>query len=150
MSHDVPFVRTPRRIVRKMLQVSGLGSGEILYDLGSGDGRVLIVAAREFGARAVGIEARRKLVKRSRKRIKKRGLGQLAKVIEADFFHEAFGEADVVTCYLLPDTLERLRPIFEEQLPEGTRIVSHDYKIHGWRIIKEERIKNHQIFLYYR
>ena len=126
-----PYYPTPIPIVRHMLEVGELKSGELHYDLGSGDGRIVMVAARDFGARSVGYEIDEKLVTSSRKKIAKMGL-ENATIKQENLYQADFTHVDLVTTYLLPRALEKLRPLLEQQLKEGARVVSHDFYIEGW------------------
>lgn len=128
-----PFVQTPLEVARKMLDLSEVKAGEILYDLGCGDGRVVILAAKEIGAIATGIELREDLVERARTEIKRLNLENKAKVIQGNFFDFNISDADVVTLYLTSSANERLRPKLEAELKPGSRVVSHDFKVPGWK-----------------
>ena len=149
---QVPFVPTPLPVVRRMLEIAGLRANEILYDLGCGDGRILIVAAREFGARAIGIEIRKDLVEQCHREVVKHGLQDRVKIIHANFFEVNISDADVVTLYLLTSVNERLRPKLEKELKPGARVVSHDFEIVGWKPIRVENVyeqwRSHKIYLY--
>jgi len=148
----VPFVSTPENVARFMLKLAEVKPGEIVYDLGSGDGRILVIAAKEFGARGVGIEIRKDLVEESLRRIKSLGLEGAIKIIHGDFFQVNISEADVVTLYLLTSVNERLKPKLEKELRPGTRVVSHDFEIPGWTPVKvidlNEDWRSHKIYLY--
>ena len=150
----IPFVPSPLLVAKKMLEVAELREGEILFDLGSGDGRILIAAVEWFGVKkAIGIEIREDLVRASRNKITKMGLEDRALVIHGDLFQIPIGEADVVVLYLTAQALEGLRPKLEKELEQGTRIVCHDYEIKGWKPAKVEklwqwRLWPHKIFLY--
>ncbi len=148
----VPFVPTPEGVVRRMLELAEVKPGELVYDLGCGDGRILIIAASEFGARAVGIEIRRDLVEKCVKRVKELGLEDRVTIIHGNFFDIDISDADVVTLYLLTSVNERLRPKLERELRPGARVVSHDFEVVGWKPIKVEEIKegwrSHKIYLY--
>ncbi|RLF20125.1 MAG: hypothetical protein DRZ82_03290 [Thermoprotei archaeon] len=150
----VPFVPTPEIVARYMLKLAEVKPGEVVYDLGSGDGQIVIIAAKEFGARAVGVEIRKDLVEESLRRIKEQGLEDRVKIIHGDFFKVNISEADVVTLYLLTSVNERLRPKLEKELRPGTRVVSHDFEIPGWKPIKvveiNEEWRSHKIYLYKR
>ena len=150
--YDVPFVPSPEIVVRRMLQLANVRKGEVVYDLGCGDGRVLIIAAKEFGARAVGIEIRRDLYEQCLRRIKDLGLEDRVTVIHGNFFDYDLSDADVVTLYLLTSVNERLRPKLERELKPGARVVSHDFEVPGWKpiIIEDlyEEWRSHKIFLY--
>ena len=152
MFYDVPFVASPEPVVRRMLELAVLKPGELLYDLGAGDGRILFMAAKDFGARAVGVEIRPYLVKQIRERIVEEHLNGLVRVVAGSFYDVDIGDADVVTLYLLTSINERLKPKLERELRSGVRIVSHDFEIPGWIPIKVDHLKDswttHKIYLY--
>lgn len=131
-----PFVATPLPVVRRMLVLAELNPHEILYDLGSGDGRVVIMAAQEFGARAVGVELRDDLVRQAVNRIHELGLEGRVKIVQSDLFKVDLSQADVVTLYLTTSANERVKPKLESELKHGARVVSHDYEILGWKPLK--------------
>ncbi|MEZ5351028.1 MAG: class I SAM-dependent methyltransferase [Bryobacteraceae bacterium] len=147
-----PFVPSPQNVVEKMLEAASLKPGETVYDLGSGDGRVLITAAQNFGAKAVGIEISAKEAKSSRQRIEKLQLSDRCKVVEGDLLDADLSAANVVTIYLLTKSNDKLKPNLEKYLKPGSRVVSHDYEIPGWvanRVEKVEAHKRvHQLFVY--
>ena len=128
-----PFVQTPLEVAKKMLDISQIKSGEVLYDLGCGDGRLIILAAKEIGAKATGIELREDLIERARTEIKRLNLEGKVNVIQANFFDVPISDADVVTLYLTSSANERLRPKLEAELKPGARIISHDFKVPGWK-----------------
>jgi len=129
---DVPFVRTPQALVDRMLQLADVDEDDVVYDLGSGDGRIPITAAQMYGARAVGIEIQPDLVQEARRNAKQAGVADLVEFRQGDLFEADIREATVVTLYLLPDVNERLRPTLFEQLEPGTRVVSHGFDMDGW------------------
>lgn len=139
-----PFVPSPQNVVEKMLEAANLKPGETLYDLGSGDGRVLITAAQRFGAKAVGVEISPKEVKTSTERIKQLKLDDRCKVIEGDLLTTDLSAADVVTLYLLTNSNDLLRPNLEKYLKPGARVVSHDYHIRGWNPVRVETVEAHK------
>ncbi len=139
-----PFVASPQNVVEKMLELAKLKPGETLYDLGSGDGRVLITAAQRFGAKAVGIEISPREVKASTDRIKVLKLEGKATVIEGDLLTADLSQADVVTLYLTTRSNDELRPNLEKYLKAGARVVSHDYPIRGWVPSSEEKVEAHK------
>jgi predicted RNA methylase len=145
-----PFVESPQDVVKKMLELVEPKNGEILYDMGSGDGRIIIMAAKDFGLRCVGIEIREDLVKRAIAEIKRFNLESKIKVINDDFFNVDISDADIVTLYLTTSANEKLRPKLEKELKAGARVVSHDYEIRGWRPTKVSRDDppGHTIYLY--
>ena len=128
-----PFVATPTPVVRQMLILAELKPGERLYDLGSGDGRAVIMAAKDFGARSVGVELREDLVKRALSNIHELGLETRAHVLQNDIFKVDLSEADVVFLYLTTSANEKVKPKLETELKPGARIVSHDYEVLGWK-----------------
>jgi cyclopropane fatty-acyl-phospholipid synthase-like methyltransferase len=128
-----PFVQTPVEVAKKMLDLSQIRSGEVLYDLGCGDGRLIILAAKETGARATGVELREDLIERARTEIKRLNLEDMVNVIKGNLFDVAISDADVVTLYLTSSANERLRPKLEAELRQGARVVSHDFKVPGWK-----------------
>ncbi len=155
LERAVPFVPTPPEIVEKMLQIAEVTSDDRVYDLGSGDGRIVIMAAQKFGARAIGIELDPKLVEESQKKIADLGLGKRAQIIQGNMFESDFRPATVVTLYLLTVVNERLRPVLEKQLRPGTRVVSHDFEMPGWKAEKAEKVTSanglsHTVYLYRR
>ena len=122
-----PYVASPQQIVDRMLELADIKPGETLYDLGSGDGRVLITAVQRYHAKAVGIEISEALV------IHGRGLDNDARVIQGDLLQVDLSPADVVTIYLATDSNAILRPNLEKYLKPGARVVSHDYVVPGWK-----------------
>ncbi len=151
----VPYVPTPPDVVEKMLELAKVGPEDVVYDLGSGDGRIVIMAAQKFGAQAVGVELDDELYKQSSARIKELGLDKRAKIIHGNLFEANFRPATVVTLYLLTSVNEKLRPYLEKQLSPGTRVVSHDFKMPGWSGEKMVDVTSqdgvsHTIYLYIR
>jgi predicted RNA methylase len=139
-----------------MLNFAGLKAGETMYDLGSGDGRIVIIAAQKYHAKAIGVELDNDLAISSAARIKKLGLEKTARIIHGDILTQNYGDADVITVYLLPESNIKVRPILESTLKKGTRIVAHDFEIGGWTPVKTETIaddgegRSHTMFLYVR
>ena len=149
------YYPTPEIVVDKMLQMSALKPGEKMYDLGSGDGRIVIMAARKYKANAEGVELDDSLVKQSAERIKKLGLEATAKIIAGDLLEQDYSSADVVTIYLLPVAVERMTPILEKQLKKGARVVAHDFQFSKWVPaqhvqMKDSEGRDHELFLYRR
>jgi len=131
-----PYVSSPLPVVRQMLILAELKKGETFFDLGAGDGRAVIMAAQEFGAKAVGIELREDLVKRGLTTIAELGIEDKAQILQADFFNIDLRTADVVYLYLTTSANEKVKPKLEAELKLGARVVSHDYEILGWKPIK--------------
>jgi hypothetical protein len=127
-----PYVPSPQSVVSDMLRYAEVGAEDFLIDLGSGDGRIVLTAAKVFGARGFGVEIKDDLVKRSNEAAQKEGLGDRVKFIKQDLFKTDMSEATVITMYLLPDTVNLLKDKFVNELKPGTRIVSHDYPLTGW------------------
>lgn len=145
----VPFIASPPEVVNRMLELLELRKGETLYDLGSGDGRILITAAQNFGVgKAVGVETREDLVKQSREEISKVSLEDRVQVIHGNLLEAPIGEADAVTLFLTTSANERLKPKLEKELKDSTRVVSHDYEISGWNPRRVENLEQHTIYLY--
>lgn len=127
-----PYVPSPQSVVSDMLRYAEVGSDDFLVDLGSGDGRIVLTAAKVFGARGFGVEIKDDLVKRSNEAAHKEGLADRVRFIKQDLFKTDLSQATVITMYLLPDTVNLLKDKFLNELRPGTRIVSHDYPLSGW------------------
>lgn len=153
-----PFVATPLPVVKEMLSVAEVKSGEMLYDLGCGDGRVVIMAAQDFGARAVGVEMREDLAKQATGKVSELGLEGRVKIVQGDMFKIDLSQADIVTLYLTTSANDKVKPKLEAELKPGARVVSHDYEILGWRPMKVDNFcenprlgyPSHTIYVYRR
>lgn len=151
-----PFVPSPPVVVEFMLKLAGLKAGEVLFDMGAGDGRTVIMAAKSFGARGVGIELREDLAKKAMGAIHEHGLEDRVTIVNGDMFNVNLTEADVVYLYLTTSANEKIKPKLEKDLRKGARVVSHDYEIIGWRPEKVENFcenphlgyPSHTIYLY--
>jgi protein-L-isoaspartate O-methyltransferase len=147
-----PYVVSPQSVVDRMLELAELKPGETVYDLGSGDGRILVTAVQRYHAKAVGVEISELLVHTSNERIVKLGIQQDARVIHGDLMQVDLSPADVVTIYLMTDSNEKLRPKLEKFLHPGARVVSHDYAVPGWKpkLVEdaEPGARGHSIYLY--
>ena len=151
-----PFVPSPSPVVEYMLKLAGLRYGEVLFDMGSGDGRTVIMAAKTFGARGVGIELREDLAKKAMSNIHESGLDDRVTILNDDMFNVNLSAADVVYLYLTTSANERIKPKLERDLKAGARVVSHDYEVVGWRPEKIENFcenpqlgyPSHTIYLY--
>lgn len=128
---DPPFIATPEQVVDLMLDLAGVGDGDLVYDLGSGDGR-MVIAAAERGARGIGVEYDADLVRLSQELARQRGVTELTEFVHADIFETAFGDADVVMLYLGAAFNRRLRPRLLETLRPGARVVSHAFHMDDW------------------
>lgn len=145
-----PYVASPSRVVEMMLDLAKVKPGDTVYDLGSGDGRILIAAA-ERHAQAIGIEINPKLVAAATDEIARAGLSQRAKVIQGDVLAADFSAATVVTVYMDTGSNAKLRPQLERQLKSGARVVSYDFEIPGWKpvqVVKTDEKQPHTIYLY--
>ena len=149
---SVPFVPTPDLVVTQMLTLAGVRPGELVYDLGAGDGRILSFAVRSLGATAVGVELQESRFRAIAERITKEKLEESASVIHGDFLDVDLSNADVVTLYLLPSVNSLMRPKLDRELRYGARVVSHDFPIEGWFPMQVETVetehKTHAIYLY--
>ena len=130
---DTPYVPTPQAVVDRMLDMAQVKASDMVIDLGSGDGRIMITAAKRHGARGFGVEIDPRLVKRSNEEAKRVGVAERVKFLQQDLFSTDFHEAAVLTLYLLPDVNIALRPKILAELKPGTRVVSHDYGMGEWR-----------------
>jgi hypothetical protein len=137
---DTPYVPTPQVVVERMLELAQPKAGETVIDLGSGDGRIMIEAARKYGARGFGVEIDPLLVKRSNENARRAGVADRVRFLQQDLFKTDFHEANVLTLYLLPDVNLALRPKILSELKPGARVVSHDYNMGEWRPDAEETI----------
>lgn len=151
-----PYFPTPQTIVDKMLQLGELKAGEKMYDLGSGDGRIVIMAARKYHADATGVELDDTLYKQSAQRIKTLGLESRARIVHGDLLQQDYSSYDLLTIYLLPVAIQKITPIFEKQLKKGARIVAHDFEFSQWTAAKVIDIdddgegRSHRLYLYRR
>ena len=138
---DVPYMPTHEKVVAEMLKVAKVGKDDILYDLGSGDGRIVITAAKEFGARGVGVDIDPDLVREARENAVKAGVADKVKFLQQDLFKTDIREATVVTLYLWPEINLRLRPKLLGDLKPGTRVVSHNHDMGDWKPLKTVRVR---------
>lgn len=136
-SLDVPYVPTPPEVVEQMLQVANVTGDDVLYDLGSGDGRIVITAAQKFGTRGVGVDLDPQRVQEAKQNAQEAGVGDRVEFRQQDLFETDFSSATVVTLYLLPEVNLKLRPKLLAELKPGTRIVSHQFDMGDW---KPERV----------
>ena len=150
---DVPFVPTPQPVVNAMLDLAKVGPNDVLYDLGSGDGRIPITAAQKYGVRrATGIDINPQLVQRSRDNAQTAGVSDRVEFRQQDLFNTDLSQATVVTLYLLPDVNLKLRPKLLQELKPGTRIVSHNYTMGEWkpeRVVQVQSAGGREHTLYY-
>jgi precorrin-6B methylase 2 len=137
----VPFITTPDEVVDRMLQLAGTRAEDLVVDLGSGDGRIVITAARKYGARGLGIELDAALVEKSRDSARRAGVAERVSFVQGDVLAADISAASVVTVYLLPGLINQLQPRFLERLQPGTRIVSHAFGMTGWKPDRRETMR---------
>jgi ribosomal protein L11 methylase PrmA len=145
---DVIFVPTPQEVVEDMLRLANVRKGDVLYDLGSGDGRIAITAAKKYGIRAVGIDIDAERIREANENAKRAGVTQLVQFRQEDLFKADFKEATVVTLYLLPDLNVKLRPRLWNELKPGTRIVSHQFDMGTWKPEKKLESNGRSVYFW--
>ena len=138
----VPYVPTPQEVVDRMLELAQVKKGDVVYDLGSGDGRIVVTAAKKYGVKAIGYEIDPQRIKESHENIKKAGVEKLVEIKQQDIRTVDLSPASVVTMYLLPDVNLMLRPNIWNQMKPGSRVVSHDFDMGDWKAVKTEHIKD--------
>jgi ribosomal protein L11 methylase PrmA len=134
---DVIYLPTPQEVVEDMLRLANVRKGDVLYDLGSGDGRIAVTAARLYGIRAVGIDIDPERIREANENARQQGVEKLVTFRQQDLFTSDFREATVVTLYLLPDLNVKLRPQLMAQLKPGSRVVSHQFEMGTWKPAKK-------------
>src|SRR3970282_2776629 len=139
-NEEIPFVPTPIEVIDRMLALAEVKKGDVVYDLGSGDGRIVIRAAKKFGVRAVGIEMDSWLLDKARKAAKAEGVSHLVEFRNEDALKADISPATVVTLYILPWFNEAMKPNFKTMLKPGSRIVAHDFGIEGWEPVKTAKL----------
>jgi SAM-dependent methyltransferase len=146
---DVPYVPTPPETVKAMLKVANVGKDDIVYDLGCGDGRIVVSAVKDFGAKSgVGIDIDPQRIREARHNARKANISYKAVFIEGDLFKQDLREATVVTLYLYPSVNLRLLPKLLEELKPGTRIVSHNFDMGDWKPEKIEKVGNSTVYFW--
>jgi ribosomal protein L11 methylase PrmA len=145
---DVIFVPTPEEVVEAMLQVANVTKNDVVYDLGSGDGRIPVTAAKKYGARGVGIDIDPQRIKEANENVAKNGVGDKVKMLNADLFTTDISEATVVTLYLLPSLNVKLMPKLMKELKPGTRIVSHAFDMGDWKPEKELDVNGRKVYFW--
>ena len=150
---DVVYVGTPYDVVSAMLKMARVKKDDLVYDLGCGDGRMVVLAAKKYGCRGMGFDIDPERVTASRANVKRNGVEALVKIVRADLFTLDFREADVLSLYLLPEINEKLLPQFEKLKP-GSRLVFHDYGLEGFKpektlyVVSNEDNMSHTLYLY--
>lgn len=143
---EVPFVPTPEKVVAEMLRLAKIHTQDVLYDLGSGDGRIVITAARKFGISGVGIDINPERIKEARTNARKAGVADRVSFRQEDLFQADISKATIVTLYLLPSVNLRLKPKLFKDLRAGTRIISHDFDMGDWKPEKVIDLNEHKIY----
>lgn len=147
-SPDVPFVPTPQNVVDAMLKLANVKKGDVLYDLGSGDGRLVITAAKQYGVRGTGIDIDPQRIQEANANAKQAGVTDLVQFKNQDLFEANFSDATVITLYLLPGINMKLRPKLWKETKPGTRIVSHSFTMGEWEPEKKEDVEGRNIYLW--
>ena len=142
-----PFITTPDEVVERMLRLAGTGPGDVVIDLGSGDGRIVIAAAKKFGARGIGIELDGRLVEQSRENARLADVAERVTFVEGDVLASDISGASVVTVYLLPFLIDKLQPRFLELKP-GTRVVSHAFSMGDWNPERTTEVAGTTVYLW--
>lgn len=145
---EVPYVPTENTVVTAMLKLAGVASSDTVYDLGCGDGRIVVIAARDFHARGVGVDIDPKRIQEAQANAKRNNVETLVRFEENDLFNADIHNATVVTLYLLPNVNLRLRPKLLKELKPGTRIVSHSFDMGDWKPEKQEQVEGQWIYLW--
>ncbi len=145
---DIIYAPTPDEVIDAMFAMAGLKDGDVIYDLGSGDGRILIAAAHRFDVRAVGIEIDPRLIVQARANAKAAGVADKVSFRQENIFTAAFHDATVITLYLIESLNKRLLPRFLAELKPGTRIVSHSFRMGDWQPERAEMVKGRMVYLW--
>jgi tRNA A58 N-methylase Trm61 len=147
-SLDVPYVPTPEDAVKAMLQLAGVNKDDLVIDLGCGDGRIVIMAAAEFGARGIGYDLNPVRLKEANENAAKAGVQNRVRFILKNLYEADIKNATVVTLYLLPEVNEKLKPRLLAELKPGTRVVCHSFPIHNWKPVKSVEIDGRTLYLF--
>jgi len=145
---DVIFVPTPEAVVEAMLQVANVTKNDTVYDLGCGDGRIPVTAAKKYGARGVCFDIDPQRIREANENVAKNSVGNLVKVVEGDLFEQDLSGASVVTLYLLPSLNVKLMPKLMKELKPGTRIVSHAFDMGDWKPEKELDVDGRKVYFW--
>ncbi len=145
---DVIYVPTPEDVVEAMLQVAKVTKNDVVYDLGTGDGRIPVTAAKKYGARGVGIDIDPQRIKEATENVQRSGVGDRVRIIQGDLFEADISEATVVTLYLLPSLNQKLMPKLMKDLKPGTRIVSHAFNMGDWKPEQELDVNGRKVYFW--
>jgi ubiquinone/menaquinone biosynthesis C-methylase UbiE len=147
-SPDVPYVPTPQEVVDQMLKLGNVKKGDVLFDLGCGDGRIVVTAAQRFGVDATGVDIDPERIAEAKENATKAGVNGRVKFIQGDLFEADLSNASVVTLYLLPSVNMKLRPKLWRELKPGSRVVSHSFDMEDWKPTKTEEVNGRRIYLW--
>lgn len=146
---DVPYVPTPMEVVNRMLKIANVGKDDVVYDLGCGDGRIVVAAVKDFGAKSgFGVDLDPELIQRAKHKARRENIAHKAVFYEGDLFKQDLREATVVTLYLYPSVNLRLLPKLLEELKPGTRIVSHNFDMGAWKPEKTEKVGDSTVYFW--
>ena len=145
---DVIYVPTPEEVVDAMLQIAKVTKNDVVYDLGTGDGRIPVTAAKKYGARGVGIDIDPQRIKEANENVQKNAVGDRVRIIQGDLFETDISEATVVTLYLLPSLNQKLIPKLTKELKPGTRIVSHAFDMGDWKPEQELDVNGRKVYFW--
>lgn len=145
---DVIYVPTPEEVVEAMLQVAKVTKNDVVYDLGTGDGRIPVTAAKKYGARGVGIDIDPQRIKEATENVTKNGVGDRVRIIQGDLFETDISEATVVTLYLLPSLNQKLLPKLNKELKPGTRVVSHAFDMGDKKPAQELDVNGRKVYFW--
>ena len=145
---DVIYVPTPEAVVEAMLQVANVTKNDIVYDLGCGDGRIPVTAAKKYGATGVGIDIDPQRIKEAKENVAKNNVGDKVTIVQGDLFEQDLSKATVVTLYLLPSLNVKLMPKLMKELKPGTRIVSHAFDMGDWKPEKELDVEGRKVYFW--
>jgi SAM-dependent methyltransferase len=148
-SPDVVFVPTPPEVVEAMLKLANVTKNDVVYDLGCGDGRIVVAAAKDFGARSVGIDIDPQRISEAKENVAKAGVGNRVTIRNEDLFEADIHEATVVTLYLLTSLNEKLKPKLWRDLKPGTRVVSQTFDMGDWKPEKEIEVDGRNVYLWH-
>jgi ubiquinone/menaquinone biosynthesis C-methylase UbiE len=147
-SPDVPYVPTPQEVVDEMLKMGSVKKGDVLYDLGCGDGRIVVTAAQRYGVDATGVDIDPERIAEAKENATKAGVNGKVRFIEGNLFEADLSKASVVTLYLLPSVNMKLRPKLWRELKPGARVVSHSFDMEDWKPTKTTEVNGRKIYLW--
>src|SRR5690554_6240983 len=145
---DVPYVPTPQEVVDGMLELASVNKGDVVYDLGCGDGRIVITAAKEFGATGIGVDLNPERIEEANENAREAKVQDKVTFFEGDLFKFDFSKADVLTLYLLPDVNLKLKPKIQSEMKPGSRVVSHAFDMGDWMPDKKINVDGKTIYLW--